>query len=437
MTRQSVPRDTATDAESILWAKTAPAAPARKPLTDNEEADVAIVGGGYTGLSAALHLALESKVVRLLEAAEIGLGCSGRNGGQVNPGGTRLFPNDVIARLGPQNGRKFIKIGHESCDLVFELIKAHHIACDAVRPGYVQGGWGRTGANYVENWVRQWAEYGVEVQALNRAKLADLIGTDVYDNGFSDPRGGNIHPVGLSLGMAAAAERAGAKLHGNSRVTSIGRDGVGWRVSCSTGSVRAKHVLICTNGYTDGLWPGLSRSIVTPTTFTIASEPLGAERLKSVLPGKHAVAESSRLLYHYRLDHDGRFVIGGRGNVFDVSGEGSVEHIKRTAIRYFPNLAGIKWIFRWAGWPAMTLNRLPMLLKLDHNVLSGLGYNGRGVAMATMMGKQLSLAVLGTETEMEIRPLAPIMFHTFRQVGISYHILKGLILDTVDRRRRA
>ncbi|MGI9332359.1 MAG: NAD(P)/FAD-dependent oxidoreductase [Gammaproteobacteria bacterium] len=417
-----------------LWAATAPAAPDCPALVTQEEADVVIVGGGYTGLSAALHLAQEGKQVRLLEAGQPGFGCSGRNGGQVNPGGTRVFPDDIVAELGRERGERFIAIGDASCDLVFDLIAAHDIECEAVRPGYVQGGWGRPGLAFAAKWAGQWARYGVAVDVLDRAGMRDLLGTEGYGNGLYDPRGGSVQPLAYARGLARAAIAAGAHLHGDSKAIDVKRDGSGWRLSTAAGQVRAEFALFCTNGYTGDLWPGLAQTIVPVCSFVAATEPLGHNMLSTILPGKHAVSESCRVIVYYRLDRQGRFIIGGRGNRLNVKEEGGAEHIRRAAVRLFPQLAGVAWAFRWSGWPAMTRNHLPLLIGLDDNAFAGLGYNGRGVAMGTMMGKQLALAVLDQGPALDIQPLRRYPFHAFRQIGVSYHLAAHGLLDQAHRR---
>lgn len=420
-----------------LWASTAGPAPSCPSLRTTEASDVVVIGAGYTGLSAALHLANEGKAVHVLEAEEPGYGCSGRNGGQVNPGATRMVPDEIIGMLGRDRGNRFIKMGDETCDLVFDLIDEHDIDCDALRPGYVQGGWGRLGRRFHQTWVQQWGRHGIEVELLDRTGLRELIGSEAYEGGLYDPRGGNLQPLAYARGLANAAIAAGVNIHGQSRAISVERDGAGWQVDTASGCVKAEHLLIGTNGYTDGLWPGLAQTVVPVSSFLAASAPLSHNMLATILPGKHAVSESCRIIVYYRLDRDGRFVIGGRGNLLDTTDHGDDAHIRQTAVKLFPQLADVEWEYQWGGWPAITQNHLPMLTGLGANAYAGLGYNGRGVAMATMMGKQLSMAVLGEDPHLEIKPLKRYAFHALRQVGISYRLLSNTVLDKVDRAARA
>ena len=203
-------------------------------------------------------------------------------------------------------------------------------------------------------------------------------------------------------------------------------------------AVGCEFVVLATNGYTGGLWPGLRASVVPVASFVAATAPLGHNVLSSVLPGRHAVSETARVIVYYRLDRRGRFVIGGRGRLFDVTDRGDDSHVRAAAVRLFPRLEGVEWEHHWAGWPAMTRDHLPRLFALDRGVYAGLGYNGRGVASATLMGRQLAGVILGDfEPLVEVRGPDRFVLHRFRQVGISYHLLAGRLLDRLDRRGAA
>ena len=359
---------------------------------------------GYTGLSTALHLARAGRRVVVLDAGEPGWGCSGRNGGQVNPGGVKILPEDVLATVGPVWGERLIEFGDRSCDLVFELIERYRIECEALRPGFVQGGYGAKGRRFNQEWARQWTERGSEARFLERGEISDLIGTERYDSGMLDTRGGNVQPLAYARGLARAAMEEGADIHGASAATTIARDGAGWAVHTEQASIDCEYVVLATNGYTGNLWPGLRQSVVPVASYVTATAPLGHNVLPLVLPGRHAVSETARVIVYYRLDRQGRFIIGGRGRWFDVDERGEAGHVRAAATRLFPQLEGVDWEYHWAGWPAMTRDHTPRLLALDQGVYAGLGYNGRGVASATMMGQQLASVVLGeAEPLVEVR----------------------------------
>ena len=421
-----------------LWAATAPPGPECPPLASNDAADVVVVGAGYTGLSTALHLARTGRRVVVLDAGEPGWGCSGRNGGQVNPGGVKVLPEHIVADLGPVRGERFLEFGDRSCDLVFELIERYGIECEAIRPGYVQGGFGAKGRRFNREWARQWTERGAEARFLERDEVADLLGTRRYGSGMHDARGGSVQPLAYARGLARAAMEEGAVIHGASEATAVVRHGAGWSVRTDRASVECEFAVLATNGYTGDLWPGLRQSLVPVASFVTATAPLGHNVLPTVLPGRHAVSETARIIVYYRLDSQGRFIIGGRGRWFNVTDRGDVSHVRAAALHLFPQLEGTRWEYEWAGWPAITRDHLPKLFALEQGVYAGLGYNGRGVASATMMGQQLANAVLAeAEPLVEVRGPERFAFHRFRQAGISFHLLTGTLLDRFDRRGAA
>jgi glycine/D-amino acid oxidase-like deaminating enzyme len=369
-----------------------------------------------------------------LEAAELGWGASGRNGGQVNPG-WKVLPSEIVARTGRARGARVARMAHATGDLVFELIDRFQISCDARRPGTRQAGVGRRGRRAQESWAREWSAHGVEVELLDRKAFADLLGTERYGGGLRDPRGGNLQPLSYARGLAKAAAGLGARLHGGSPATAVERRGAGWRVETPGGRVSAERLVIGTNGYTDDLWPGLKETVVPVASHIVASRPLGQNLARSILPGRHAVSETRRVLFYFRMDRDGRFVFGGRGKLFGGADDGDMAHLQAAAQRLYPQLEDVGWDFAWGGYVAVTRDHMPRLLELAPGVFAGLGYNGRGVAMATMMGKQLALAVLGEDPDMAVETLRPIRFHGLRQVGITWNLLTGGWLDRLDRLR--
>lgn len=414
-----------------LWAATAAPAAETPPLSGRHEADVVVVGGGFAGLSTALHLSDAGKRVILIEAGEPGWGASGRNGGQVNPA-WRMLPSEIRAKYGSNRAPAVLDMLNRSCDLLFDLVERHKIDCDAMRPGFVHAGFGSTGKEFLDGWIREWGELGVPVERLDRKDVHELIGTKAYHLGMRDPRGGHVQPLSYARGLARAAISLGASIHGRTRAETIRETGRGWTVVTDGGEVEAEHVVLCTNAYTDALWPNLRKAVVPVTSFLVASEPLDAGRLATILPGRHAVAETRRALHYYRLDRDNRFVMGGRGNLTNVETTGSVEHLKATALELYPELEGVRWEYSWGGRIAVTPDHTPRLFRLARNVHAALAFNGRGVAMGTMFGLQATRAVLGEEPDMPVEPIGLIPNHALRQFGITWHLVTGGILDRRD-----
>ena len=411
-----------------LWETTASPAPVCHPLDESKQADVVIIGGGFTGLSAAIHLAEAGKSVLVLEAGEPGWGASGRNGGQVNPA-WRILPDDILARFGAARGQRVIAMANATCDLVFDLIDRFKIDCDALRPGYVQGAYGSSGLSIVSAWVRQWQRYGAPVQFLDRGETEQLLGTRIYAGALLDGRGGNVQPLSYARGLAHAAVALGAQIHTKTCAQRIHNEGSEWLVTTPNGTVKAACVLLCTNGYTDQTWPMLSRAVVPVSSFVAASEPLPPDLRSEILPERNAVSETRKVKSYFRLDRDGRFVIGARGNYFNLDQSGADEHLRHMACELYPALADVRWEYHWGGYVAMTPESTPKLMRLAEGVYAGLGFNGRGVAMATMMGKQLTMAALGEDPDMQITGPEIIPLHAFRQVGISWKLLTGTFLD--------
>ncbi len=414
-----------------LWAASAADFDICPPLVEDVAADVAIIGAGYTGLTAALYLADAGKTVQVLERYQPGWGCSGRNGGQVNPG-IKLDPEAIFAHYGQRDGQRVLNVARATCDEVFALIGRHKIECEAVRPGYVQGGVGRFGERTLSERVRQWQAHGAPAHYLGKREVAELLATDVYDAAMLHEDGGNVQPLSYARGLAAAAITSGATISGGSPATAIEQAGSGWRVRSDRGSVTAEHVLIGTNGYTDDLWPGLAQAVVPLASVIAATAPLPDNVAKSILPGRHAVSETIRLQVYYRMDAAGRFVIGGRGPVWGRLEDFPDTAVRRTAERYFPALAGADWEHKWGGYVAMTFDHAPKLMRLAPGVMASMGCNGRGLAMSTMFGKQLALEVLGEGAEMPITGLYRTPLHMFRNIGLSLSIAKFRLQDMLD-----
>src|SRR5215510_6706264 len=252
-----------------LWAATATPPASYPPLCGEVKADCVIVGGGFTGLSTALHLAQRGLKTVLLEANEPGWGASGRNGGQVIPG-LKLDPSELRAKYGEERGRRLTATVGATADLVFELIEQHGIACNARRNGWIQGAPGPKGFAEVHKRAEQWAALGADVAVLDRDEVRARVGGADYLGAFLDRRGGTINPLSYARGLARAAAAAGASVHGDSPAIRLERIGQRWKVSTPTGSVTASHAVLGTNGYTDRLWPGLAETVVPLLSSVVA-----------------------------------------------------------------------------------------------------------------------------------------------------------------------
>jgi glycine/D-amino acid oxidase-like deaminating enzyme len=425
-----------------IWTATAGPAPDCPPLGGDRRADVVVVGGGFTGLSAALHLAERGAEVVLLEAVEPGFGASGRNGGQVIPG-LKIDPDEMIQRFGAERGARLAEVSGGAADLVFDLVKRHRIECDARQDGWIKAAHAAGALRHVEATAREWARLGAPVEVLDRHAVAERLGTDFYVGGLLDRRGGGLNPLAYARGLARAAQGAGAAVHGRSPVLGLAREGTGWRVRTPGGAVEAGQVIIGTNAYSDlagphgGPWPDLQRSVVPVWSYQAATRPLPEAVRRTILPHGQVCSDTRRLLRYFRLDPSGRLVMGGRGRFRDSTDPVLYRNVMEGARRLFPQLGAPAWEFWWSGKVALTLDHLPHLHEPVPGVLAGLGYNGRGVAMATAFGKVLADRAQGLPVAglpLPPTPIRPIPFHGVRRPILSLVVGWKRLLDEVECR---
>ena len=404
------------DPPASAWTVAAESLPATGSLEGDRRADVAVVGAGYTGLSAALHLAERGADVVVLDAAEPGWGASGRNGGQVIPG-LKDDPDELERKFGPETGRRMWQISGGAADFVFELIARHKISCQAQQSGWISAAPNASAIGTLRARVDQWQRRGAPVELLDRQRIAELTGTTCYVGGLLDRRAGALQPLAYARGLARVARQAGAAIHGRSAVTRIESQGGAWRVGTAAGTVTATTVILATNAYTDDLWPGLRRTVVPVQSYQVATQPLPEGIRRLVLPGGQPVSDIRRILFYFRLDPDGRLLMGGRGPLNDTGDPALFARLEAVAAHFFPQIGAPQWEHRWSGRVALTADHLPHLHEPRPGVLIGLGYNGRGVAMATRMGKLLADRALGAspaELGWPVTLITPIPLHAWR-----------------------
>lgn len=404
-------------AQKSLWDATAVPAPALPTLTGHVDTEVAIVGGGYAGLSAALHLAERGISIVLLEAEEPGSGASGRNGGQVIPG-LRHFVEDLTAVYGPELGPRLHRWGADTADYTFDLIKRLGLDCDATRAGWINTASGATERTLVRRRAEAWIATGAPVRHLDRDELVQLTGSRAYDCGFIDERGGSVHPLSLARELARAAVSTGAILFASSPAVSLDRNGAGWRVGTPNGQVAARRVLLATGAISGPLWPRLEETFLPVWSFQVATDPLPAER--NVLSSGAVVSDMRRVLRYFRRDRDGRLVVGGKGTIGSPRGPSSFGEIRRTLGRLYPELADAEPTWYWGGQVAVTLDRLPRLFTVADGLFANLACNGKGVAWNVALGPVLADLMSGADPRS--LPLPP----TLRPEPIPFHGLKKI-----------
>ncbi|MFC7399475.1 NAD(P)/FAD-dependent oxidoreductase [Chelatococcus sp. GCM10030263] len=384
-----------------LWEETAPQAPPTTRAQGTLEADVVVVGAGFTGLSAALHLADGGARVVVLEATEIGFGGSGRNVGLVNAG-MWVMPDDLPAALGPDYGERLLTLLGDAPRLVFSLIDKHGIACDSVQRGTLHCAVGEEGLKEIEQRAAQWQARGAPVELLDAAEAAQKTGSTAYRGALLDRRAGTIQPLAYVRGLAAAAIDAGAVLFTGSPVTGAERSGERCRLSTPAATISADWVIVATNAYTGTPWPEIRTELVHLPYFNMATEPLGDNLQRTILPERQGAWDTREVLSSFRFDRDGRLVFGSVGA---LRGTGTAVHeawAKRALAKLFPQLGPVRFVARWYGKIGMTADNLPKFHRLAPNVISFSGYNGRGIAPGTAFGRVLAEHIGGRLAEKDL-----------------------------------
>ncbi|MCC6716791.1 MAG: FAD-binding oxidoreductase [Acetobacteraceae bacterium] len=416
-----------------LFAETARPPADTPPLDGDKTVSVAVIGGGFTGLSAALHLAEQGADVAVLEAHEPGWGASGRNGGQVNPG-LKPDPDQVVADFGADLGERMVAMAWNAPNATFDIIRRHQIQCDASQTGTIRAAWMQPNVAEIRTAHAQGARRGMPVELLDAVQMRAVTGTDRYLCALLDKRGGHVNPLGYARGLAQAAIQAGAAVHGATPARTIRRNGNRWHVQTPTGTVHAEHLVLATNGYTDDLWPKLRQTVVPVFSAVVASESLPGALAAAILPTRAALYELGKVTTYYRLDHQNRILMGGRSRQSPVTGPEDLLFLRRYAERLWPAIKGIGWTHGWNGQLAVTMDSYPHIHEPAPGVTVCLGYNGRGVAMASAMGPQLARRVLGgqqAEIDMPITDLKPVPFHALWRTAVAARIAYGRIRDSL------
>ena len=381
-----------------LWADTTQPAPSTSPVDGDRQAEVAIIGGGYTGLSAALHLAEAGTDVILLEADHIGCGGAGRNVGFVNAG-LWLMPDDVISRMGEKYGEQLLEVLGASPDLVFQLIEKHHIQCEAVRNGTLHCAHSPAGFKQLQQREEQWQQRGAPVKLLSREEAAPRIGSNAFYGALFDERAGTIQPLSYANGLARAAQDAGAAIHSPSPVTKLHREADQWCLETPTGRVTAKTVIQATLGYPSHAFTERKKEIIPFNYFQFATEPLPDDILGTILPGKEGALDTNAILTSFRLDQAGRLMVGSVGQVENMGYAVHESWARRTIKKLFPQVKSVPLEYAWNGRIAMTPNHIPRFHMPDENMISVSSYNGRGIGPGTVFGKLLAQLVLGASID--------------------------------------
>ncbi|ANT60776.1 oxidoreductase [Salipiger sp. CCB-MM3] len=387
------------------YAATADALPPFPALEGEARADVCIIGGGYTGLSAALHLAEAGLDVALLEAHRVGFGASGRNGGQLGSG-QRQDQLSLEKMVGEADARVLWDLGEEAKDLCRSLIAKHGIDC-YLRDGVAWCGSSKGDVQHLHEYAdHMGTRYGYEIEQLDAGAFHELCPSPDYCGGVLDMGAAHLHPLRFAQGLAKAAAGAGARIYETSHVSKVdqGPEAV---IHTGKGRLRAGHVIYACNGYLGDLQPKVAARVMPINNFVVATEPLG-ERTREVLTRDVAVADSKFVVNYFRLSHDGRLLFGG-GESYGYRFPADIRAlVRKPMLEIFPQLEDVKIDYAWGGTLAITMKRLPLLARLGPNVLSASGYSGHGVGTAVHAGRLLAEAVRGQSAGFDAMAALPV-----------------------------
>jgi len=384
------------------YAATAAARVPCPELTNDIRTDICVVGGGYTGLSAALHLAERGYRTVLIDAQRVGWGASGRNGGQVGSG-QRVSQMELDNLVGPERADTLWHIAEEAKALVRDLIARHAIDCD-YRPGIIH----TAHRPHYEKEMREEVahlqqRYNYQTTFLPKAALRAVIASPAYHAGVIDEGGAHLHPLNYALGLARAAASAGVTIFEQSEATSIDKH----CVRTAKGSVTADHIIVACNGYLGDLMPPVAARVMPINNFIIATEPLDEALATSLIANDMAVADSKFVVNYYRLSRDRRLLFGGRESYGYRFPRDIKSFVRKAMLEIYPQLDSTRIDYGWGGTLAITMNRMPHLTRPAPNILSMSGYSGHGVAMATMAGKLAADAIAGQAERFDVLANVP------------------------------
>ena len=416
------------------YAVTAPTVERRRALTGRETADVCVVGAGFTGISAALHLAERGYSVVVLEAARIGWGASGRNGGQVGSG-LRESMSVLERSRGKTCAKALWALCEEAKTVIAERIAGHGIRCD-----WRQGNLLASTRERYMRWIESEAEFCQRrfgysgYRMLSRAEMREEVASERYVGGRMDEGGGHLHPLRFVLGMAEAAVRAGVRIFEGSRVERI-RWGSPSRVSTGVGVVEAEYVILAGNAYLGRLEPRIEARIMPIVNHVLATEPLGEHRARSLIRSGACVHSTRFVVDYFRCTADHRLLFGGGETYSDRPLDDPKAFVRRYMLRVFPQLADVRIDHAWSGRLAITMSRLPHVGRLAPNGFFAQGFSGHGVALTQIAGKLIAEAVAGTAERFDVLaglrhrafPGGTRLRHPLLVLGMLYYTLRDRI----------
>ncbi|WP_321930534.1 NAD(P)/FAD-dependent oxidoreductase [Paraburkholderia guartelaensis] len=405
-------------------------------LVESQTADYVVVGGGLSGLNAAIELARLGASVVLLEQDTIGQAASGRNNGQVIPHHSKASPSEIEQLLGPVRGQRYNGLVAKAPTELFGLVDRYGISCDSVRNGWMQACHSEQALLRGRTFYEEWKAFGASVEWLDRDLLSKRMGSLNYRGGWKANHAGHLNPYALCRGLARGAASEGVRIYETSPVASIVRDGSKWRVRTTAGEITAKGVLVTTNALTGDFWPGLRRSLIPVRIYQVATERLNEQQRKTVLPGNEGVSDTRRDLFACRYDSEGRLEAIGTHTLWHNAAERGMAAVMAKFHTVFPQLRELRATEYWEGTLAVVPDRIPRLMNLAPNLLFAGVYSGRGIAMSTVWGASAARLLAGAATEADM----PVPVTSLRQIhghGIAVQVASLIhpwhrLLDKVE-----
>lgn len=392
-----------------LTTLTEPLSTERLPMPD-QFVDVAVIGGGFTGLAAAWQLAKRRASVAVLEAETAGWGASSRNGGMVLTG-LKVGVGTLIARYGREQTRRLFAASLAAIDCVEDLVKSEGIACDFARYGHLEVAYKPAHYAHFQHTAELMAkEFNHPVRVLSKSELGAEIGSPAYHGGLVDDISAGVNPARYVAGLAQAARRAGAILCAGARVRRLERHEGGWRIQTERGVVRARQVFVATSGYTGAATPALRKKIIPIGSFIIATDPLPEAVAREVSPRNRMIFDSKNFLYYFRLTPDQRMLFGGRAAFSPATAStvrDSAEILRAGMVKVYPQLRDVAVKFVWGGTLDFAFDLMPHAGQTATGLYYALGYAGHGVALATYLGAQMARTILGEQID---NPFAEVPF---------------------------
>lgn len=380
------------------WYTTATESPQGESFCGEIAVDVAVIGGGYSGLSTSLHLLERGLNVAILEAGEVGEQASGRANGLVIPTLKKEEPEAVLKRLGDKHGPLMCAMLKDSASYVFELIEKYKIDCDAEQSGWIQPAHSSHHADIAAKRTEQWQALGADVTYFDREQTAKVVGSELYTGSWKANTGGVLQPKSYAHGLAKVVLGLGGKIFTNSPALEIYRQGKRWQIKTARGTLLADQIVIATNATTPkSLWKDLSKTIIPAKFFQLVTQPLTEAQREIVLPGREGMSDMQNDLYFARFDRFNRLITGG-ALIHEKNWETRLDALVLKRLqKIFPSVQDYTFSNHWSGTVGMTMDYFPRIFSLAPGVWSWMGCNGRGIALATNMGRVMADLIEGKD----------------------------------------